>query len=71
MCREVCVGDAPDQDLSQIACELLVDKLLGVGKLDVHVAVGTNESATVFGFTPLQSDNNVLINPMLLSISRL
>lgn len=46
-------SNAPDQDLSQVARELLVDELLGVGELNVHIAVGADETAVVFCLAPL------------------
>lgn len=55
-------GHAPDQDLAQVAGELLVDELLGVGQLDVHVAVGADEAPVVLGFAPLQAHDDVLVD---------
>lgn len=44
---------APDQDLAQITCELLVEEFLRVRQLDVHVGVDRDEAALVFGLAPL------------------
>lgn len=46
---------APYQHLSERSRELLVDELLGVGELDVHVAVDGDEDALVFGLPPLEA----------------
>ncbi|KAK9798863.1 putative SHK1 kinase-binding protein [Seiridium cardinale] len=53
---------APDQNLTQIARELLVDELLCVRELDVHVAVGRYQPALVFGLAPLQTYDNILVD---------
>lgn len=55
---------APDQDLAQVAGELLVDELLRVGELDVHVAVGRHQPALVLGLAPLQAHDDVLVDPV-------
>lgn len=50
----------PKQDLAKSASALSVDELLGVGKLEVHVAVGGDEGAGVLGVAPLETDADVL-----------
>jgi hypothetical protein len=44
---------APDQDLTQVAGELLVEEFLRVRQLDVHIGVNGDEAALVFGLAPL------------------
>jgi hypothetical protein len=46
---------APYQHLAEGGSQLLVDELLGVGELDVHVAVDGDEDAFVFGLSPLEA----------------
>ncbi len=57
--------NTPDQDLAQVARELLVDELLRVGELDVHVAVDADEPALVLGLAPLEPHDDVLVDEVL------
>ena len=57
--------DAPDEDLPEIAGELLVDELLGVGELHVHVAVDAHEPPLVLGLAPLEPHHDVLVDEVL------
>ena len=53
---------AADEDLAEVARELLVDVLLGVGQLDVEVAVDGDQAALVLGLAPLEPYYDVLVD---------
>lgn len=53
---------APYQHLAERGRQLLVDELLGVGELDVHVAVDRDENALVFRLPPLEAHNYFFIH---------
>jgi hypothetical protein len=57
----------PDQNLSQCARTLAVDEFLGVRELDVHVKVHGDEAALIFGISPFQPYDDILVNPMYIS----
>lgn len=58
-------GSIPDENLTQSALALAIDELLGVGQLEVHVAVGADEGAGVLGVAPLETDADLLAHPAM------
>jgi hypothetical protein len=54
--------NVPDENLAQVARELLVNVLLRVGELDVHVAVDADQPALVLGLAPLESHYNIFVD---------
>lgn len=55
-------GSPPNQHLSKTSSTLAIHKLLCSRKLEVHVAVDTDERALVLGLSPLQADDDGLVD---------
>lgn len=60
--------NAPYQNLTKRTRALAVDKLLGLVELDVHVRVNADQGALVFGLPPLETDNDLLVDPSCMSV---
>lgn len=53
----------PDQNLTQSSSMFPVDIFLCVRELDIHVRVHADKSAFVFGLSPFQADDNLVVDP--------
>lgn len=56
---------APYQNLSKDARHLLINPLFCARQLDVHVTVYADQAAFVFCLSPLQTDDNFLVDQVL------
>jgi hypothetical protein len=56
----------PYQNLTERTRHLLINPLLCAGQLNVHVAVDAHETTLVLGLAPFETDNNFLVDPVML-----
>ncbi len=55
----------PYQHLTEDTCHLLINPLLRARQLNVHVAIDAHETALVLCLTPFETNNDLLVDSMI------